>query len=65
MGTVLRFAADVGLVNFNGLVRAAESASGLVAVVAHAFPYTVAHEPRGFVGNAEHSVKLMGGHALL
>ena len=54
-------AADKGFIGLDGLAFAAERGT----IVLHGFAHAVAHEPRGFVGDAEHAVDLMGAHALL
>ena len=61
-GTVLGLAADIGFIDFDYCIgTAAEWTRGLV----HGFADAVAHEPSGLVGDAEHTVDLMGAHAFL
>jgi len=55
-------AADVGFV---GLDRLAFAAKLPVVGRPHRLADAVRHEPRRFVGDAEHTVDLMGAHALL
>src|SRR3954453_17853657 len=60
-GMLVRFlAAHVGLINFHGFAFSAHD--GKMAV-AHRFTQTMLHEPRGFVGNFQWAVKLMGADA--
>lgn len=60
---VLFLAADVGFVKFHRLAFAAKRAGRVQ--IAHTFANTMTHKPRGFVGQPDHAVKLMGAHALL
>lgn len=62
---VLSLAADIGFIGFDdarGRV-AAERAIGFVGL--HRFTDAMAHEPSGFVGDAEHTFDLLRAHALL
>jgi hypothetical protein len=61
-GAVLLLPADIGFVGFHNAVRTAQR--GRVGRL-HGFPNAVAHEPCGFVGDADHAGDLMGAHALL
>lgn len=56
--------AEIGFVGFDNLAGTAKRASRL-NVLSHSFADAVAHEPRGFVGHANHAVDLMGGNAFL
>ena len=56
-------AADIGFVDFNHLVCAAETAGK--GALAHGFANAVHHEPGRFVRNADHAVHLMRAHPLL
>lgn len=55
-------AADIRFVKLNSLALATKRASRLK--VAHTFANAMAHEPRGFVRQADHAVKLMRAHSL-
>src|SRR5665213_531535 len=56
------FAADIGFVDFNNLVRAAERAK---PAVTHGLTNAMAREPCRFVGQPEHAMDLVGADALL
>jgi hypothetical protein len=62
-GAVLGLAADIGFIGFHDLVSAAKGTSRSRTV--HCFADAVAEEPSGLVGNAEHTLHLLGAHALL
>ena len=54
----------IGFVGLDGLSFATERAGGSY-VFLHRLTNAVRHEPCGFVGNAHHTVQLVGRHALL
>ncbi len=60
-GAVALLSANIGFIGFNDTVGATERA----AAVGHGFTDTVAEEPRGFVGDAKHTLHLLRAHALL
>ena len=62
-GTVLGLAADIGFIGFHNGVRTAKGAIGFINL--HGLADAVAHEPSGFVGDAEHTFDLLRAHALL
>jgi hypothetical protein len=59
------FAADVGFVRLGRLAFAAHRAEHVRVKLAHCFANAHRHEPRAFVGDAEHPVQLVAGHAFL
>ncbi len=62
-GAVLGLAADIGFIGLNNGVGATEG--GVASGAVHSFTDAMAQEPRGLVGDAEHTLHLLRAHALL
>ena len=58
-------AADIGLIDFDGLARPALGFGEHAAMIFHGFTDTMREEPRGFQAAAKHPLKLAGADALL
>src|SRR5207302_4354299 len=65
VSAVFGFAANIAFVNLDNFVCSAMTACCRMHYVAHTFAKPMAHEPCGSIGDAEHAMNLMRGHALL
>ena len=62
-GAIAGLAADIGFIGLDNAIGSAERAGGSRAV--HGFADTVAEEPCGAIGDAQHALNLLGAHSLL
>lgn len=62
---VLRLTADVGFIGFDDARGSIAAKRAIGAIGFHGLANAVAHEPRGLVGDAQHTFDLLGAHALL